>query len=244
MRKLLGCLGLLTLLPTGEAGAFASLPDNPVAIGNCTAKVKVSAARLRAGPSLVSRVVGIRVQDEPVFVTKVVGKWVQVTVSDRDTAYVAAYLLTFPYNEILEQWKRDTPPPTVGKKARVKWASVNFREYPSSHSSRLGRFIRGDEIAVLAPAGKGWSLVQSRDASGSGTCFGFIPDQALAPPEIPEPPGWIAPLARVHRMAGDSPDLSRESPSEHLARTAWSPQTFALEMRARKAPPGQMLALR
>ena len=227
---------MLGLALAGESRGYAVLPDNPIAIGNCTAKVKVPAARLRSAPSLLSRVVGIRVQDEPVFVTKVVGKWVQVVLGEKDTAYVAAYLLTFPYNEILEQWKRDTPAPTVGKKARVKWAAVNFREYPSAVSSRLGRFVRGDEVAVLAGAGRGWSLVQSRDASGTGTCFGFIPDRALAPPEIPDPAEWIAPLARVHHMAGDALDPTRESPGDYLARTAWSPKVFALEMPAPERP--------
>jgi hypothetical protein len=212
--KRLTCLGLLGLALPGESFGYATFPDNPIAIGNCTAKVKVTAARLRSGPSLDAKILGVRLSG--------------------DTAYMAAYLLSFPYNEILEQWKRETPAPTVGKKAKVKWASVNYRKYPSSHSSRLGRFIYGEEVAVLADAGKGWSLVQSRDASGQGVCYGFISNRALAAPDIPDPPDWITPLAKVHRPAAESLEPLNETPSEHLARTVWSPKLFAMELKSRQ----------
>src|SRR3954464_3237300 len=91
MPKLLACLGILGIAPASASYAYAALPDNPIAFENCTAKVKVSAARLRAGPSLEARVLGLRSQDNPLYVTKICGKWVQVALTSGDTAYVAAY---------------------------------------------------------------------------------------------------------------------------------------------------------
>lgn len=127
MYKFLTVLGLVGLLSAWPAFGYATLPDNPIAFGNCTAKVKVGAARLRSGPSLDAKVLGIRLQDSPLYVTKVYGKWVQVVLPNGDSAYIAAYLLSFPANEILEQWKRENPSPSVGKKPKVKWAAMIYR---------------------------------------------------------------------------------------------------------------------
>ena len=234
MHKLLACLGLVALMPTGEARAFASLPENPVAFENCTARVKVFAARLRAGPSLDAKILGRRSLDESLYVTKVYGKWVQVILANGDTAYMAAYLLTFPYKDLLEQWKKDTPSPSVGKKAKVKWAAAHYRKYPSARSPRLGRFFRGDEVAVLSESGA-WALVESR-AGPDGPCFGFIAKSALAPPDVPDPEEWTAPLAQVRRLPGENLEPLRESPSTYLARTAWSPQVFRLELELERGP--------
>ena len=127
MFKLLALLGSVSLLPALPAYGYAALPDNPIAFENCTAKVKVEAARLRSGPSLAAKILGVRLQDSPLYVVKVHGKWVQVILANGDSAYIAAYLLAFPAKEILEQWKRDRPSPSVGKKPKVKWATMNFR---------------------------------------------------------------------------------------------------------------------
>jgi SH3 domain-containing protein len=237
VRKLLVCLGILGLAPmlTGAAHAFGTMPDNPIAFGNCTAKVKVDAARLRSGPSLDSKVLGVRVQDDPLFVTKVYGKWVQVEMTPGDTAYIAAYLLSFPANEILEQWKRENPSPSVGKKAKVKWAKVHFRKYPSAQSPRLGHFSLNDEIAVLTDLGNGWSMVEGRkpDGDGKGNCFGFVANRALSAPDVPEPPGWSAPLAQVRLNPGEKMEQVPviETPSHYCQRTAWTPELFVMELR-------------
>jgi hypothetical protein len=244
VRNLLTCLGLLGLIPAASAFSYAPpLPENTLAFSNCNAKVKVSSARLRVGPSLEAPVLGVRKQDQSLFVTKVCGKWVQVATESGDTAYVAAYLLSFPYAELLEQWKKDTRPPTVGKKARVKWASVNFRRYPAAASDRMGRFVHGEEVAVLSNLGS-WSLIEARARDGSA-CYGFVSNRALGAPEIPDPAEWTAPLARVHAVPGKAPP-AMETPSQYLARTAWSPQVFAAEWksahRAHALPQGDYLA--
>jgi Bacterial SH3 domain len=257
VQKLLLCLGLLGA--PQAVNAYATMPDNPIAFSNCTAKVKVDAARLRSSPSLDAKVLGVRVQDEPLHVTKVYGKWVQVVLTQGDTAYMAAYLLAFPAaNEILEQWKRESPPPTVGKKAKVKWARVNFRKYPSAHAPRLGHFNGHDEVAVLADLGNGWSLVESRDAGGAEKmrphCFGFIANRALETPDVPDPPEWSTPLAKVRLNPGESiaQEPARESPAEYCRRTAWTPELFVLELKSKarvhpsdplSASPEQLVAL-
>lgn len=246
MRNFLACLTLIAAIPASQTFAYGSLPESPVvAFSNCTAKVKVSVARLRSGPSLESQVLGVVKMDEPLFVSKVCGKWVQVALESGDTAYVAAYLLSFPYAELLEQWKKDTPPPTVGKKARVKWAAVNFRSLPGASSGRMGRFLHGEEIAVLSQVGA-WSLVEARSEDGKSSCFGFVASRALAPPEIPDPVEWTAPVACLHAAPHALP--ASETPAQYLARTAWSPQLFAAEWHASRAhpalPPGQYLAVR
>jgi hypothetical protein len=232
-------------MAAAQTVASLSLPENTVAFSNCNAKVKVTAARLRSEPSLEASVIGVRTMDQSVFVTKVCGKWVQVALETGDTAYVAAYLLAFPYAELLEQWKRETPVKSVGKKARVKWAAVNFRRYPGVAADRLGRFRRGDEVAVLSHQGA-WSLVEALGPDGKTSCYGFIADKALGDPEIPDPAEWMAPLARMHAIPGQAPP--NESPADYLARTAWSPQVFAAEWQAshRHAAfqPGELLAVR
>jgi hypothetical protein len=233
VRQLLLCLGLLAAAPAA-AQVFASLPDNPIAFGNCNAKVKVDFARMRSGPSLDAKVLGIRKQDESLHVLKVMGKWVQVETSAGDTAYMAAYLLSFPAGDLLEQWKRESPPPTVGKKARVKWAKVQFRKYPSKNSSLLGHFERGDEVAVLTDLGNGWSLAESRKAEGSGSCFGFLPNRALAAPDVPDPSEWTAPVSQVRLDPGQTPERERlaETAGNYGWRTAWSPELFRMELQA------------
>jgi hypothetical protein len=237
--KLLICLGLLGLAPVASH-ALVVLPDNPIAIGNCTATVKVDAARLRSAPSLDAKVLGIRLQSDSLYVTKVIGKWVQVVLPSGDTAYIAAYLLSFPPNELLEQWKRDNPSPSVGKKAKTKWAA-HFRKYPSAQSPNLGHFAAGDEVAVLSDLGNGWSLVEGRKADGKGPCFGFIANRALGPPDLPDPALWSAPLARVRVSPGEAVDMEKrmESPTEYCRRTAWSPELFAMEMRAKAPSPAR-----
>ena len=248
MLKLLACLGFLGLTPA-VGHAFATLPDNPIAFSNCTAKVKVDAARLRSGPSLDAKILGVRVQDDSLFVTKVYGKWVQVVLAEGDTAYIAAYLLAFPANEILEQWKRENPSPSVGKKAKTKWA-VHFRKYPAARAPRLGHFNARDEVAVLADLGNGWSLVESRQANGKGPCFGFLATRTLAAPDLPDPPEWSAPLAQVRLSPGERRELARmdkqevvESPADYCRRTAWSPELFAMEWKAKsRALPADPLA--
>lgn len=255
MRKLLLCLGLLgSAHAASQDLASLSLPDNPIAMGNCIAKVKVDIARIRSGPSLDAKVVGVRKQDEPMHVLKVMGKWVQVETATGDTAFMAAYLLSFPASELLEQWKRENPSPgpSVGKKAKVKWAAVNFRKYPSAKSSLLGHFTQGDEVAVLNDMGNGWSLVESRQADGRGNVFGFIANRALAAPDVPDPPYWIAPLAKVHLYPGQTIEQEPvvETPAQYCQRTAWSPELFVMELKAKSLrdglnpAPEQLLALR
>lgn len=250
MRKVLAILGLMGGCLTAQAAPFIPIPENTSAFGNCTAKVKVDVARLRAAPTLASRIVGTMVQHENLFVVRVQGKWVQALTASGDTAYMAAYLLAFPYHDLLEQWKRETPSPSVGKKPRVKWAGVEFRKHPSVASPSLGRLVRGDEVAVLSDLGNGWSLVESLTGDGKPGCYGFVAARALAPPEIPDPAEWTAPLARLRRPAGGSPEPARETPGEYLARTAWSPEVFLAGHPARghRAPggfpvlPGALLA--
>lgn len=253
MRKLLLCLGLLGSAHAGSNSfASLSLPDNPIAMPNCTAKVKVDIARIRSGPSLDAKIVGVRKHDEPLRVIKVVGKWVQVETSEGDTAYMAAYLLSFPASELLEQWKRESPAPSVGKKAKVKWAAVNLRKYPSSKSDLLGHFTQNEEVAVLNDLGNGWSLVESRQADGKGNVFGFIANRALAAPDVPDPPGWIAPLAKVRLYPGQNIEKEPviETPAQYCQRTAWSPELFVMELKAKShrfdpmAAPEQLIALR
>lgn len=239
-------MGLLIIGQTAPAFSFTLLPENASAFGNCTATVKVDVARLRLEPSLDSRIVGIKLQEEPVYVTRVLGKWVQVVTASGDSAYMAAYLLTFPYHDLLEQWKRDTPSPSVGKKAKVKWAKVNFRKYPSTAAPQLGSFVLGDEVAVLSDLGTGWSLVESRTEDGQAGCYGFIANRALAAPDVPDPPGWATPLAQVRKSSRHSREPSVESAAEYLARTAWSPGVFIAEFKAKHrhlTQPGEMLAL-
>jgi hypothetical protein len=236
VRTLLLCLGLLGAAPAA-AQVYASLPDNPIAFGNCTARVKVDLARLRSGPSLDAKVLGVRKQDEAMHVLQVVGKWVQVETVGGDTAYMAAYLLAFPASEILEQWKRQSPAPSVGKKARVKWAKAEFRKYPSRQSSSLGYFERGDEVAVLTDLGDGWSFVESIKADGTGPCFGFLANRALAAPDVPDPPEWSTPVAQVRMNPGQMPEVKpvRETPAQYCLRTAWSPELFKMGLSAQSA---------
>jgi hypothetical protein len=140
--------------------------------------------------------------------------------------------LSFPASEILEQWKKDNPSPTVGKKAKVKWANAIFRKYPSARGARMGHFNRNDEVAVLSDLSNGWSLVQSRKPDGKGDCFGFIRNRALATPDVPDPPEWSAPLAQVRLNPGEKLDKDPvvETPAHYCQRTAWTPELFAMEV--------------
>jgi hypothetical protein len=235
--KYLAMLGLAGLLPALPAQGYASLPiplpENPIAFEKCTAVVKVDAARLRSGPSLESKILGVRLQDSPLYVSKVYGKWVQVVMASGDTAYMAAYLLTFPANEILEQYKRANPSPSLGKKAKVKWAKVNYRQYPSAKSAYLGHFQRNEEVAILNDLGNGWSLVESEDPHGKGTIFGFITNRALAPPDLPDSPYWSTPLAKAHGAPPKAVEPAVESLGQYCSRTAWTPELFAMEMKTK-----------
>lgn len=184
MLRLFAFLGLLAPGLLAEARTLQDFPENTSAFANCTAKVKVDAARLRAAPSLDAAVLGLRLQDETVYVLKVEGKWVQAILPDGTAGYMAAYLLSFPYHDLLEQWKRETPSPSVGKKAKVKWASVNLRRYPSAAAPRMGAFSAGDAVAGLMDQGNGWSLVESLTEDGRPGCYGFVWNKALATPEV------------------------------------------------------------
>ncbi len=206
-------------LPESNLGD-TSLPDNPNAIDHCLAKVRVDAANLREGPSLIAPIKGTRLLDEALFVRKMMGKWAQVVTEEGDTAYIAAYLLTFSWHDLLDQWKKGSPPPTVGKKAKVKWASVNVRPYPSTRGGRLGVLLSRDRIAILSEPKKGWVLVQARDA------IGFVKAEALQ--ALPKAPSAYAglPFASLRLPETNPMEFKRESPSEYLARTAWSPEIF------------------
>lgn len=244
MLRLFAFLGVLALGLFTEARALnlPYIPENSSAFANCTAKVKVDAARLRAAPSLDAPVLGLRLLDETVYVLKVEGRWVQAVLPDGTTGYLAAYLLTFPYHDLLEQWKRETPSPSVGKKARVKWASVNLRRYPSAEAPRMGAFSAGDVVAVLLDQGNDWSLVESLSEDGKPGCYGFVWNRSLAAPEVRGAPDRVLALSPVRRR-GEALEPSRESPAQYLARTAWSPDVFALERKAAPAFPGRGLEL-
>jgi hypothetical protein len=233
-------LGLLT---EARALNLPYIPENSSAFANCTARVKVDAARLRSGPSLDAPVLGLRLLDESVYVLKVEGKWVQVVLPDGTSGYMASYLLAFPYHDLLEQWKRETPSPSVGKKAKVKWASVNLRKYPSAEAPRMGAFSAGDVVAVLLDQRDGWSLVESLGADGKPGCYGFVRNGALSAPDPPGTPERSVALSPVRRAPGESLEPVRESPAQYLARTAWSPAVFASERNAAPAFPGRSLEL-
>ena len=108
-------------------------------------------------------------------------------------------------------------------------------------------------MAVLTDLGNGWSLVESRKADGRGTCFGFIANRALATPDVPDPPEWSAPLAKVQLNPGEGMEKSPliESPSEYCKRTAWTPELFVMELKAKSrshadpmtASPDQLVAI-
>lgn|GEM_PF-6245448 len=99
------------------------LPSNPNAYDHCRAKVIVSSAHLRSSPSLKAEIRGTLVLNDTLFVQKVRGKWAQLSMDKGETVFIAAYLLEFSWQDLLEQWKKDAPQPTVGKKPKVKWAS-------------------------------------------------------------------------------------------------------------------------
>jgi hypothetical protein len=134
----------------------------------------------------------------------------------------------------------------------VKWAAVNLRKYPSSKSTALGHFSHNDEVAVLNDLGNGWSLVESRQADGKGNVFGFIANRALAAVDVPDPPDWVAPLAKVHLYPGQKIEKEPvvESPAQYCQRTAWTPELFVMELKAKShkfdplAAPEQLIASR
>jgi hypothetical protein len=142
--------GLLALTwACASAYSESDLPENPVAFAQCQARVRVETARIREAPSLRSPIKELRHREELLFVSGIDGKWAQIVLESGDTAYVAAYLLAFPYHEILDHWKRQAPQPSVGKKAKVKWAQVNFRKYPVLSAARVGFFGKNEMISVL-----------------------------------------------------------------------------------------------
>ncbi len=269
-------LFFIGLISPMKAESYAMLeesliPDNPIAIGNCTATVKVDAARLRAEPSLDAKILGIKLQDSSLYVSKVCGKWVQVVLADGDTAFMAAYLLTFPAAEILEKWKKDAVPQTVGKKARVKWAKVNIRLYPSKHSPYQGYFKRQDLVGILCDLGNGWVMVESRDAEdkqGQAKVYGFVAKRSLreanamgfqmAVKRARQGDGNLADnhfaenrwssLAAAHGAPKKIKEPEAEGLGNYCARTAWTPELFALEMKQKDASEmkhsGEVLAFR
>ncbi len=220
--------GLIVFLAlcTG-AGAEATLtpvlPENPLAFGQCSVKVRVYAARVRQAPNLDAPIMELRYQSEELFVSRVDGKWAQIITSQGDTAYMAAYLLNFPTHGILDQWKRGSPEPTVGKKAKIKWARLPFRKYPSLASPTLGLFGKDDIIAVVSQTKKGWSFVQCK-----GGEFGFVPNRALES---------LNEISGTNDLVLSSPQCDpeeiqeplHETPGEYYTRKAWSPRLFALQ---------------
>ncbi len=248
-------LGLVFAMKV-ESYAFlpeSLIPENPIAIGNCTATVKVDAARLRAEPSLDAKILGIKLQDSTLYVSKVCGKWVQVVLATGDTAFMAAYLLTFPATEILEKWKKDAPPQTVGKKARVKWAKVNIRLYPSMHSPDQGYFKSQELVGILCDLGNGWVMVESRDAEdkqGLAKVYGFVAKRSLySNLDVTQSAQnrWEL-LAMAHGAPKKIKEPEAEGLGHYCARTAWTPELFALEMKQSGMPEmkegGAALALR
>lgn len=228
--RLLNYLPLAAGLWAGSAQASLefSLPENPLAFAHCTAIVHVDAARLREGPSLHSGILGLRQADDSVNVTQITGKWAQVVLDGSDdTAYIATYLLTFPYAQLLDQWKHAAPRPSLGKKSVVKWAVVNFREYPSPRSPVIGLFEKASVVGELYRMPTGWSLVECQ-----GGVLGFVFSSALEPaPVLPGFPDLGPPLSPVLQDADAPLARKRESPGEYLARTAWSPEVFRLQLR-------------
>jgi hypothetical protein len=230
-----------------ELDLDTDLPENPNAIDHCLAKVRVDAARLRESPSLTSQITGVRGKEEPVYVQRVMGKWAQVVLEDGDTAYIANYLLAFSWHEMLDQWKKSAAPPTVGKKARVKWANVDLRPYPSTRGGRLGQLRRHDWVGVLTEDKQGWSLVQVTGA------IGFVRTRALRGWQFQEMPSnlkstvkshvnipailayQMAPLAKVRHTVNDRIETPVESPQEYLAHSAWSPELFQITWQEHKA---------
>ena len=210
------------------SGALAAeLPDNPLAIAHCEAMVRIDAARLRALPSLSAPILGLKRREENVVVSKVMGKWVQVVTESRDTAFMAAYLLSFPSRELLEQWKRAVPQPSLGKKARVKWASLNFRKYPSKRSELIGFFEHEAIVAELSRTKSGWSFVQCQNG-----LLGFVDSKALEPtPVLPDFPEWGPPLSPALGEDEEALKPKAETPGDYLARTIWSPDIFKIGLK-------------
>ena len=218
-----------------------NLPENPLAFGNCTATVRVNAARLRAGPSLSAPVLGLRLQEDSLFVLKVEGKWARVVTPQAlsgnaaDTAYMAAYLLAFPYRELLEQWKRAAPQPSVGRKNRVKWAFLDFRKYPSSQSPVIAAFQQNDVVGELLRLPHGWSLIE-----GAHHVVGFVTSSALEPlPDLPGLPNWGPPLSPAMRDIDEPLLTDKESPGGNTWRAPPGRPRFAAwnGSRARPNPP-------
>jgi hypothetical protein len=196
------------------------LPNNPHAIDHCLAKVRVTSARLRESPSLGAAIIGSRQIDQPVFVEEVLGKWARIQLEDGTSAYIATYLLAFSWQDLLDQWKKGAPKPTVGKKAKVKWAKVLLRAYPNARSDRLGELRRHDMVAVLGETHPGWTFVQVNGA------YGFIATRNLSSLNR-MPPGFAAaPLADLQKGRVEAVLPRLETPVEYVARTAWSPELF------------------
>lgn len=202
------------------------LPENPMAFAGCTAQVNVDAARLRRAPSVVAQILGLRFSHDKLKVTRVLeGKWAAVEFEGGE-AYLAAYLLDFPRQEFLDQWKKEGPTtsPALGKRARVKWASLPFRRYPDSASVSAGLLRRGAVVSRLIDLGDGWALVR-----GGGNRLGFLPAEAL---EVFQE-SWAAALpltpleAEAEAVAAEAVLLEEEPIGRYAWRTAWSPAVFA-----------------
>ena len=229
------------------------IPENPNAMEQCLAHVRVDAARLREAPSLDAAISGVRLYDQPLYVARLQGKWAQVILEEGDTAYIAAYLLAFNWQNMLEQWKKGSPPaPTVGKKAKVKWAKANFRKYPSVTSPLLGYLQNQDRVAVLLDMKNGWSLVQAADGA-----TGFMATSALAKNNevVCQLPARLRAKVELSYAQAGYAHLKRpkesteilepiiESPAQYLARTAWTPEVFAAQFHSlNQLPQGQRIA--
>jgi hypothetical protein len=196
------------------------LPNNPHAIDHCLAKIRVTSARLRQSPSLSSPIIGSRQIDQPVYVEEVMGKWARVQLDEGGSAYIATYLLAFSWQDLLDQWKKGSPKPTVGKKAKVKWAKASLRAYPSDQSGQLGELRRNDLVGILGDSHAGWTFVQVNGA------FGFLATQSLKSLHHLPRAFEAAPLAKLQKQNVNAVLPALESPSEYLARSAWSPELF------------------
>ncbi len=212
------------------------LPDNPMAFAGCTAQVNVEAARLRRAPSVVGQILGLRFAKDKVKVTRILeGKWAAVE-TESGEAYLAAYLLDFPRQEFLDQWKKEGPTtsPALGKRARVKWAALPFRLYPDTASPAAGMLRRGAIVSRVLDLGDGWALVRAQvaeDVEGAEgvngaerDCLGFLPAGAL---EVFRE-GWAATLPLTPLVVGESETAALESEpiGVYAWRTVWAPELF------------------
>jgi hypothetical protein len=193
-----------------------------MAFAGCTAQVNVEAARLRRAPSVVAQILGLRFEHDKLKVTRVMeGKWAAVEV-DGEEAFIATFLLNFPRQEFLDQWKKEGPTtsPALGKKARVKWAALPLRRYPDSASISEGEIRRGEIVSQVLDLGDGWALVR-----GAGDVLGFMPAKSLEVFE--EEWAVFLPLSPLHQGEGIEYAPNLESLAQYAWRNTWSPEILA-----------------